>query len=79
MLEILLERISPNESICMEDEEESKSTSVEETADTDFLRYNPCLVMQYNDKVMMLRNRTTTTRGYHHNMDISYQQVPTIT
>ena len=49
MLKILLERISPNESICMEDEKESKSASVEETADTDFLRYNPCLVMHYND------------------------------
>ena len=49
MLEILLERISPNESICVEDEKESKSASVEETADTDFLRYNPCLVMHYND------------------------------
>ena len=49
MLEILLERISPNESICMEDEKESKSASVEETADTDFLRYNSCLVMHYND------------------------------
>ena len=48
MLEILLERISPNESICMEDEKESKSASVEETADTDFLSYNPCLVMHYN-------------------------------
>ena len=89
MLEILLERISPNESICMEDEKESKSASVEETADTDFLHYNPCLVMHYNNnndykkesekKVMMVQNRTTTTKGSHHNMDISYQKVPTTT
>ena len=62
MLEILLERISPNESICMEDEEESKSASVEETADTDFLSYNPCLVMFHNDNNDYKKAVPTTTR-----------------
>ena len=61
MLEILLERISPNESICMEDEKESKSASVEETADTDFLCYNPCLVMHYNDNNDYKKEVPTTT------------------
>ena len=60
MLEILLERISPNESICMEDEKESKSASVEETADTDFLRYNPCLVMHYYNNEYKKEVPTTT-------------------
>ena len=61
MLKILLERISPNESICMEDEKESKSASVEETADTDFLRYNPCLVTHYNDNNYYNKEDPTTT------------------
>ena len=60
MLEILLERISPNESICMEDEKESKSASVEETADTDFLCYNPGLVMLYYNNEYKKEVPTTT-------------------
>ena len=60
MLEILLERISPNESISMEDEKESKSASVEETADTDFLCCNPCLVMHYYNNEYKKEVPTTT-------------------
>ena len=45
----------------MEDEKESKSASVEETADTDFLQYNPCLVMHYNDSNDYKKEVPTTT------------------
>ena len=45
----------------MEDEKESKSASVEETADTDFLQYNPCLVMYYNDNSDYKKEFPTTT------------------
>ena len=57
----------------MEDEKESKSASVEETANTDFLCYNPCLVMHYNDSNYYKKKSDDTAKSNHNHKRLTPQ------